>query len=112
VRGAVRIIPVQNDLAFVQPTYAWRAQGTPALLRVSALVNDTVRVGSTLLQLAGTPTGPPSPPSTTAPSSELRARAVELYGAMRDALHRGDWAAFGRAFDDLGKLLSTRAAPR
>jgi hypothetical protein len=24
---------------------------------------------------------------------------------MRDALRRGDWSAFGQAFDELGKLL-------
>jgi hypothetical protein len=24
---------------------------------------------------------------------------------MRDALRRGDWAAFGQAFDELGKVI-------
>jgi hypothetical protein len=33
-----------------------------------------------------------------------------LYHEMRAALARGDWTAFGRAFDSLGAVL--RAAPR
>jgi hypothetical protein len=49
---------------------------------------------------------------TSAPSADVRKRALELYDAMRDAMRRGEWAAFGRAFDALGKLLSTSAAPR
>jgi hypothetical protein len=30
---------------------------------------------------------------------------------MRDALRRGDWAAFGRAFDALGRVLGPQHAP-
>jgi hypothetical protein len=30
---------------------------------------------------------------------------------MRDALRRGDWAAFGRAFDALGRALEGRKTP-
>ena len=55
-----------------------------------------------------------SPSATTAagpsPQVDLRARAESLYRDMRDALRRGDWAAFGRAFDALGGAL--RVAPR
>jgi hypothetical protein len=36
----------------------------------------------------------------------LRARASRLYDAMRDALQRGDWTAFGEAYDALGALLA------
>ena len=35
-------------------------------------------------------------------------RVNGLYAAMRDALRRGDWAAFGRAFDALGVALGRR----
>jgi len=45
-------------------------------------------------------------------SSGLRKTSVTaLYAAMRDALRRGDWAAFGRAFDELGRLLGPPRAP-
>jgi hypothetical protein len=33
-----------------------------------------------------------------------------LYEAMRSAQRRGDWAAFGAAFDALGRLLGRRPA--
>jgi hypothetical protein len=41
---------------------------------------------------------------------DLRARAESLYHDMRDALRRGDWPSFGRAFDALGGAL--RVSPR
>jgi hypothetical protein len=30
----------------------------------------------------------------------------ELYAAMRDALRKGDWPTFGKAYEDLGRVLS------
>ena len=47
-----------------------------------------------------------SPPTQV----DLRTRAESLYRDMRDALRRGDWTAFGRAFEALGGAL--RVAPR
>jgi hypothetical protein len=35
----------------------------------------------------------------------FRARAESLYDSMRSALRRGDWAAFGSAYETLGRLL-------
>jgi uncharacterized membrane protein (UPF0182 family) len=43
-------------------------------------------------------------PATAAP--EVKSGASALYAAMRDALRRGDWIAFGHAFDALGRLLA------
>jgi hypothetical protein len=39
---------------------------------------------------------------------DFRARADSLYREMRAALSRGDWTAFGRAFDALGATLRRR----
>jgi hypothetical protein len=47
-------------------------------------------------------------PSTVA---EPKASAAALYNAMRDALRRGDWTAFGRAFEALGRLLGQPPKP-
>lgn len=103
--GPIRAIPLKGGLAFVQPTYSWRAQGAPTLSRVSVLIGDSVRSAPTLAQLAGTPAvlQPIAPPLSS--NTDLRARAAALYARMRDALRHSDWAAFGRAFDELGKLL-------
>lgn len=104
-RGPVRAIPVSGRLAFIQPTYSWRAQGAPTLLRVSVFADDSVRVAPTLVQLTGTPPVPRAATLSAGASSDYRARAAALYLRMRDALRRGDWASFGAAFDELGKLL-------
>jgi uncharacterized membrane protein (UPF0182 family) len=92
-------------VVFVQPTYSWRAQGSPTIARVGLLMDDSVRTGASLAQLAGALPTPniPAMPSATA---DIRARAAALYSRMRDALRRGDWMAFGQAFDELGKLLA------
>jgi uncharacterized membrane protein (UPF0182 family) len=100
-RGRVRVVPVRSGIAFVQPTYRWRPQSTPALSRLALLVGDTTR---SVTPSAGPPAsvrGAEVPPAHAAPTLSPTA----LYGAMRDALRRGDWAAFGRAFDALGRAL-------
>jgi hypothetical protein len=71
----------------------------PRLLYVNALVGDSVRSAPTLLELVGRPASPRA-------SGDFRARVGELYDEMRRATARGDWAAYGRAFDELGALLA------
>ncbi|HEY9517163.1 MAG TPA: hypothetical protein VIQ74_15905, partial [Gemmatimonadaceae bacterium] len=53
----------------------------------------------------GVVSAPPSPVRPgTAGTGDLRTRVRRLYETMRDALRRGDWSAFGRAYDALGEL--------
>ncbi|MEX2180083.1 MAG: UPF0182 family protein [Gemmatimonadaceae bacterium] len=105
VRGYVRAVPVAGTVVLAQPRYDWRTAGEPRLLYVSALVADSVITARTLLEIAGQP-----PAAAPAGSDDFRARVGELYDEMRDASARGDWAAYGRAFDALGALLArTRA---
>jgi len=99
VRGYVRAVSVGGQIALLQPRYDWRGGGAPRLLYMSVLAGDTVRAARSLLQFAGRPTE--SAPATT----DLRARVRQLYDEMRRASARGDWAAYGRAFDALGALL-------
>ena len=108
-RGPIRAIPLAGAIGFAQPAYSWRVQGAPTLLHVAFLVNDSVRVAPTLSALVE----PPPPPASTLPATtpaDIRARAAALYTRMRDALRRGDWVAFGQAFDELGKLLAASGA--
>ena len=103
-RGPIRAVPLAGSLVFAQTTYTWRAQTAPSLLHVALLVDDTLRIGSTIAQLAGA-----LPPLTTPVSAnaglDIRARAAALYERMREAMRRNDWTAFGQAFEELGKLL-------
>ena len=59
------------------------------------------------------PSAAPAGRGTEAPlvAGDLKTSAAALYAAMRDALRRGDWAAFGRAFDALGRVLGPQHAP-
>jgi uncharacterized membrane protein (UPF0182 family) len=101
----VRAIPIRGGIAYVQPTYRWRSQNSPALNRVALLVGDTAR--------AFDPAAAPVTKGTETPlpAGDLKTSVTALYAAMRDALRRGDWAAFGRAFDALGRVLGPQRAP-
>jgi uncharacterized protein len=102
VRGYVRAVPVAGEIMLAQPRYDWRAGGAPRLLYVATFSADSVRSARTLLQLAGRL-------SESAPvTADFRTRARNLYDEMRRASARGDWAAYGRAFDALGALLRER----
>lgn len=102
VRGYVRAVPVGGQIMLSQPRYDWRGGGAPRLLYVTVLSGDSVAAARTLLQLAG-------PSQQIAPvTTDFRTRVKELYDEMRRASSRGDWAAYGRAFDALGALLHER----
>ena len=107
VRGAVRVLPSGRSQAFVQTAYTWRPDGAPGVRLVAVLLNDTVRTGATIAAAAGLPA--PVLPATPLSPTEFRARVDALYGEMRDAMRRGDWLAFGHAYESLGRIV--RSAP-
>lgn len=110
VRGPVRAIPVDGRLALVQPAFTWRGESAPSLARVGVALDSAVLTGTSLAEAADALA--PAPPGTSAPPTvELRARATQLYDEMSAALQRGDWAAFGRAYGELGALLHGAPAP-
>jgi uncharacterized membrane protein (UPF0182 family) len=94
---------VGDHAVFVQPVYEWGPAGAPTLAYVAVLFDDSVHVAPTLGQLAGRPA---TPGGTARPRAPDTGSIRELYQSMRDALRRGDWVAFGRAFDALGALLA------
>jgi uncharacterized membrane protein (UPF0182 family) len=107
VRGAIRAFPIGGSVAFIQTTYAWRATTPPTVARVTVLAGDSTVMGTTLAHAVGVAietdsAGPLNP-------VDFRSRVEMLHSAMRAALTRGDWAAFGDAFDALGAMLN---APR
>jgi hypothetical protein len=104
VAGRVRTVPVITGVAFVQPRYRWRPQSIPSLNRIALLSGDTARSIAPLSNAAR-----PGEPSL--PSGDFRASVAAAYAAMRDAMRRGDWVAFGRAFDALGRALARGGTP-
>jgi len=110
VRGPVRVLPDGGGRAYVQTAYAWRGDGSPAVRLVAVLADDTVRTGVTIAAAAGLPV--PALPVTPLTPAEFRGRVDALYAEMREAMRRGDWMAFGSAYEALGSLLrSTTGKP-
>jgi uncharacterized membrane protein (UPF0182 family) len=102
VRAPVRVLPAGGRPFYAQTVYQWRPGGSPRVARVTALADDSVHVAATLVAALG---GVPASRASEQTRRDYRARADSLYRAMRDALARGDWSAFGRAFDALGAVL-------
>ncbi|HEU6453346.1 MAG TPA: UPF0182 family protein [Gemmatimonadaceae bacterium] len=108
VRGPVRAIPIGNSVALVQPAYRWKNDGAPTLARVAVARAGAATAGATLAGALGVaeqqPAGGAGAP---AGAGDFRTRVRRLYEQMREALHRGDWEAFGRAYDALGRLIAS-----
>ncbi len=104
VTGRVRAVPVGKGIAFVQPRYHSRPQSIPALSRIALLSGDTSRSIAPSATLA-------RGNETSLPAGDLRASVAAAYADMREAMRRGDWAAFGRAFDALGRALARGGTP-
>jgi hypothetical protein len=104
------VVPVGSSLAFFQPTYHWAPQTLPLLNRLAVLAGDSLR--------SVVPAGPAADTThrvrnglTPEAAVALRDSVRSLYASMREALRRGDWAAFGRAFEALGRLTGQPATP-
>jgi hypothetical protein len=108
-RGPVRVVPMRGGAAaYLQTTYGWRSDGAPTVARVAVqgtgAARDSVAFGFTLAEAVGIRPETPDAASAITPAV-FRQRVNDLYAAMRDAMQRGDWSAFGKAYDDLGRLL-------
>lgn len=103
VHGVVRAFMLRRHVAYLQPFYRWTPGAVPELLHVAYLVDDSVRVAPSLRRATGVVL--PTNPAARMTDAEARRTMQALYQAMRDALRRGDWTAFGKAFEELGTLL-------
>jgi hypothetical protein len=65
---------------------------------------DSVAFGQSLAEAVGVRPDTSGAGVAMTPA-DFRQRVNDLYAAMRDALRRGDWTAFGKAYDDLGRVL-------
>ncbi|HUO52928.1 MAG TPA: UPF0182 family protein, partial [Gemmatimonadaceae bacterium] len=106
-RGGVRVIPAGDGILYVQSEFAVRPDDAPQLVRSVVLAGDAVVTARSVAQALGAH----GAGEGTLSAEEFRARTQALYAQMRQALQRGDWSAFGRAFEALGALAGRRAAP-
>ena len=94
-----------GQLLFVQPLYAWRTDGATLLARGR---NARIRSSPRRARSRTHSVRAARQPSATSPigAADFRTQAEQLYATHADALKRGDWVAFGRAYDALGALLN------
>lgn len=124
IRGNLLVVPIGDGLLYIEPLYL-QAEGSalPELKRVIVSSGTQIAMEPTLdgalARLFGVPAagGPPLQPSGASfrsavsprPSSPrvatLVAEANDHYARAQDALRRGDWAAYGREIQALGKVL-------
>jgi uncharacterized membrane protein (UPF0182 family) len=92
----------------MQVTHTTRADGTPMITRVALTDGQHTGAGGTLaaalLAIGERPVGGAPAAAVSGPAS-ADGEAARLYDVMRRALQRGDWTAFGAAFDSLGSTL-------
>ncbi|MBI4420842.1 MAG: UPF0182 family protein [Gemmatimonadetes bacterium] len=108
VYGARRIIPLGDGVLVLQSAYA-TGEGPLRLVDVIVQWGPMVARGSTLAaalaSAASTPAGPP-------PGGQDWLEARRWFERLDQARQRGDWGAFGRAYEELRKLLAgPRRAP-
>jgi uncharacterized membrane protein (UPF0182 family) len=124
IRGELLVIPIEEALIYVQPVYL-RAEGgrIPELKRVvvayqnRVVMRETLEAGLATLFGGDVPVQSDSlsvPDTTRAPSAapvvttnaSLIAEAQQHYDRAIAAQRSGDWAAYGREIQNLGRILS------
>jgi uncharacterized membrane protein (UPF0182 family) len=121
IRGNLITVPLGGQLLYVEPLFLQAKESAmPELTRVIAFYDGRVVMERDLWSavniLFGTDEqpdteepgteepGPEQPSGPQAPSS-LAQRANQLFQEAENALKAGDWAGYGKAIDELGKVL-------
>jgi hypothetical protein len=119
VRGNLLVIPVGDSILYVEPLYL-KSEGTaiPELKRVIVSYQDRIAMRNTLAEALeavfrqGPPAAkPPEQVAVPAAPAPAAGRALELFQKAQRKLRDGDWAGYGAAVDELGKVLREMAAP-
>jgi uncharacterized membrane protein (UPF0182 family) len=96
--AAIRVLPSSRGLLFMQPVFSVPIDDSPGFSYIGLIVDDTARRVMPLRQ-NGTP-----------PGGDVRGQVQAIYAAMRAALQRNDWIAFGRAMDALSRVAGSSGA--
>ncbi len=112
--GNMLVIPIKNSIVYVQPLYLQaETNAIPELTRIVVVYADKVEMADTLEAglLAVFGAEAPSQGGTGTPTpSATAARAKSLFEQAIAAQRAGDWAAYGKAIDELGAVLEQLSA--
>lgn len=106
--GNMLVIPIENSIVYIQPLYLQAEQtAMPQLTRVVVAYGDSVAMQPDLESaLAAVFGAAPSPGGGTGGGTALTVgEARDLYLKAIEAQKAGDWAAYGKAIDELGTVL-------
>jgi uncharacterized membrane protein (UPF0182 family) len=124
VYGNLLVLPVKDSIVYIQPLYLQGEQtAIPQLIRVVVAYGDRIAMEADLATALGKAFGfsKPAPVQTGGPSVETTAtqpggtaesglaKARDLYRKAIDAQRAGDWAGYGRAIEELGRVLESIA---
>lgn len=110
--GNMLVIPINDSLVYIQPLYLQAEQtAMPQLTRVVVAYGDSVAMqpdlaGALAAVFGAAPTQSGETPGGTGLTA---ADAAALYQQALEAQKAGDWAAYGRYIDELGKALNALA---
>ena len=120
--GSLVILPIEDSILYVQPLFVTAANvGIPELKRVVLALGEEVVMEETfeealtnLFDLDAESVEPEPPPDEPDPGDdepastleELIAEAGRVYGAAQQALSDGDFEAYGRLIERLGRILA------
>jgi uncharacterized membrane protein (UPF0182 family) len=116
IRGNLLSLPIKDSLLYIEPLYIQAEKvKIPELKRMLMYYAGRVVMGTStedaLAQLFGAP-AKETEPGQAGPRVEptdiagLIARANQLWSEAQDRLKAGDWAGYGRAVDELGRVLA------
>ncbi|MHB1340619.1 MAG: UPF0182 family membrane protein [Coriobacteriia bacterium] len=108
--GNMLVIPIKDSIVYIQPLYLQAEQtAMPQLTRVIVAYGDSVAMqpdlaGALAAVFGAAPTDDGGTPGDgTAATAE---EAATLYQQALEAQKAGDWAAYGRYIEELGKALN------
>jgi uncharacterized membrane protein (UPF0182 family) len=112
IRGNLVVIPIDNSFLYVEPVYL-TAEGTniPQLKRIIVISGDKVAMEPTLEEAIAAVFGKAAPKQPTVVSAPAEKNSLALAREQllkaQKALQAGQWQEFGKAMDELGKILNT-----
>jgi uncharacterized membrane protein (UPF0182 family) len=114
IRGNLLVLPIEESILYIEPLYLQaRDNRLPEFKRVIGVYNDKVVMEETLEQLLEAIFGegpesikePSRPDEMKGTARDLIEEALRLYHEARDRITAGDWAGYGKAIDELGRVL-------
>ena len=113
IRGNLVVIPIDNSFLYVEPVYL-TAEGTdiPQLKRVIVISGDNVAMEPTLGEAIASVFGQTPQQEVTIPAPAVEkntlVQARDALDKAQKALEKGQWEEFGKAMDELQKILSNQ----